>query len=385
MTTFHIKLSPQLREDRLRLEKRGSKLVLNGEVFNPTKQDNTSTASQWISGQPEPTDDGWSLTIILPHGSPAPRATRCPEPILVSDDGPVELPPYEGPDEDEEQLRIAVAKKLAKHAGRETTSDAVKIKIPGRLKLGEMPDGVYFSETLSPFAKLPEFGAAVAHVIGTTSLLELEMLRTAVSLHGSESLLAIRTAYALFKNDHQRRAYVEAVARNTGRMRVWEAINWAYTFAKPVFQIRNSFAHHIWGECPVLPNALLLADPMEKLMGQAAHSQLLSHQPAERDAQTLMKIIMGKGGSELSDADSKAIFEIVAATQNNPSKVEAFNLSFGTPLDVHAPAAEIWTLNDFRNATLAANLSQARVLGRLKKVTLWLNGMCSEEDLDTTP
>ena len=113
MTIFNITLSPQRRDDRLRLEKRGATLLINGEVFDPSTYDESSPHTQWIVGRPEALEDGWSVTLLLPHGSPAPRATRFPDPIVVSTDGPVELPPYEGPDEDEAELRAAVAAKLS--------------------------------------------------------------------------------------------------------------------------------------------------------------------------------------------------------------------------------------------------------------------------------
>jgi len=366
VTTFHIKLSPQRREDRLQLEKRGSTLVLNGEVFDPTKQDYTSTASQWISGQPEPTDDGWSVTVILPHGDESPRATRFPKPIVVSDDGPVELPPYEGPDEDKEQLRIAVAKKLAEHAGREIIADATSIKIPERLKLQDMPDGVYFYETTSPLTMLPEFGAIVAHVIGTASLIEIEILRTGISLHGKQALLTLRTSYEKLPRDLDRRiTFIKKVAEGTGKDEISKAVNWAFKYSEPIFNIRHSFAHRIWGECAVIPNAPLLLKPMDRLIAHAAHTQIVSDDALNQEAHTLFQIASGEGGSKLSDADTQAIFKMIAARQSHPSRVEAFDLTFGNSSSFPAPSAEIWTAGDFRNAYLAANLAYINIRSRL--------------------
>lgn len=385
MTIFNITLSPQRRDDRLHLEKRGATLLINGEVFDPSTYDKSLPHTQWIVGRPESLEDGWSVTLLLPHGSPAPRATRFPDPIVVSTDGPVELPPYEGPDEDEAKLRAAVAAKLSAQENDSTTTNRQAIIIPKRLSLGEMPEGAYFSETAPPFDKFPEFGAVVAHVIGTASLLDLEMWRPAISQHGSESLLAIRTAYAILENEDRKRRYVKSIAENTGRDLVWKTIQWAYEFSKPVFEIRNKFAHHIWGECPAMPNALLLADPMDRLTGQAALSQLLGHRLAEQETQILMRIAIGEGGSRLSETDAKAIFEMAAARQNNPSRTEAFNMIFNNPLDFRAPAAEVWTANDFKNAALAANMARIHVIGRLQKITQWLNGLLSEDDLEPLP
>ena len=217
MTTFHLKLLPQRRDDRLHLEKQRDALLLNGEVVDPSKYDEAGPASQWIVGRPEAIEDGWCISIILPHGSSAPRATRFPIPIVVSSDGPVELPPYEGRDEDIEEVCAAVAAKLMQRKNHQTTANG-KIIIPKRLTLKEMPHGVYFSETVFPFGRFSEFGAIVADVIATASLLELEMLRVAVSQHGSNALDAVRTAFTTLSRDEgKRRDYIKRVAEHTGR------------------------------------------------------------------------------------------------------------------------------------------------------------------------
>jgi len=385
MTIFHVKLSPQRRDDYLHLEKCGDYLSFNGEVIDPSAYDESALASQWIVGRPEPTADGWSVTIILPHGSPAPRAARFPAPIVVSADGPVELPLYKGPDEDEADLFSEVAAKLSKRAKQQTTASG-KINIPKRLTMAELPDGVYFSEIASPFDKFPDFGAIVAHIIATKSLLDLEILRLAVSQHGSEALHTMKTAFAAFGHDEGKRLkYIRYISENTGRERVWKTIKWAYEYSKPVFDIRNAFAHHIWGVCPALPNILLLADPMDRLTGQAAFSQLLGHHATDMEAQILMRIATGEGGSKLSEADEKDIFEMVMARQNNPAKAEAFNMTFNNPLDVRAPAAEIWTAEDFQNAALAANMARVHVVPRLQQISQWLNGQRAEDELEALP
>lgn len=385
ITTFHIELTSQRRDDKLHLEKRGAKLMLNGEVVDPSTYEESEHASQWIVGRPKVAEKGWSFTIILPHGSPAPRATRFPSAITVSSDGPVELPPYDGPDEDFEELCAAVAAKLSGRTNNQSTAND-EINIPPRLTLAEMPAGVYFSEIVSPFAKLPVFGAVVSNVIATTSQLELEMLRLAVSQHGTKALQTFRTAYAVLERDEQkRRKYIELFAKATGRDRVWETIRWAYRFSKPIFDIRNAFAHQIWGECPSIPDALLLADPTDMLTGQAAHSQLCDHRDSDAEVQILMRIANGTGGSKLSDADSRALFELAWARQNDPARIEAFDMSFANPLNFHAPSAEIWTAKDFRNVALAANLAQGHVVRRLWQISQWLDGQLAEDELEPLP
>ena len=96
-----INLSPVRMDDRLRVEKAGDTLVLNGESFdlNPLLEGATLPASAinspWFTGNVDRAGGDLSLTLILPHGADAPESTRFPEPIVVTDDGIVALPPYE--------------------------------------------------------------------------------------------------------------------------------------------------------------------------------------------------------------------------------------------------------------------------------------------------
>ena len=385
MTTFHITLSPQRRNGRLRLEKRGATLLFNEELVDPSAYDESAPVSQWIVGRPEAVEGGWSVEIILPHGSPAPHSTRFPVPISVTADGAIALPPYEGPDEDADDLRAEVSARISSRRPATVTTDGT-LKIPERLTLADMPEGVYFSETASPFDRHPEFGAVVAHVIATASLLDLEMQRPAVSLHGRDALLAVRTAFKALRNDKdKKRNYTLKIAEQTGRQEVSKTIRWAYDYCEPVFDLRNAFAHNIWGECPALPNALLLAEPTARLLGQAAMAQLMGHASSEGDAQALLHIARGEGGSKLSEEDAKTIFGMVMSRQHAPGRIEAFDMTFGNPLDMNAPAAEIWTRDDFTNAALAANMARIHVVGRLQQISQWLHGLRARDDLEPLP
>ncbi|WP_421362917.1 hypothetical protein [Agrobacterium rosae] len=369
----------------MNLQKRGDTLLINGKAFDPSAYDASLPQNSWIVGEPTQLKDSWYVTIILPHAASAPRATRFPEAIIVSADGPVELPPYEGPDEDEGGLRVAVTAKLSERDTHETTSDKHDIKIPKPFTLSELPEGVYFGETASPFERFPKFGAVVAHVIGTASLIDLEILRVAVGQHGGGSLLAIETAFKMLKNDKDKSHYSRLFAERTGRPLVWQTIKWAHDFSKPVYDIRNAFAHRIWGDCPAIPNALLLADPADRLNGHAAFSQLLGHRQIEEEMQILVRIATGQGGSKLSEADAKAILEMAVSRQNAPSRIKAFDMTFGNPMDFRAPAAEVWTANDFKNAALAANIARIHIVERLQKISEWLNGSLTEEELEPLP
>jgi len=93
---MQITLTPQLRWQALVLERVGSVLTCNGVATDLAAYTATPEAPHdWIVGQPEQVAGVWQVTLILPHGADAGEATRFPDPITVTADGPVSLPPYD--------------------------------------------------------------------------------------------------------------------------------------------------------------------------------------------------------------------------------------------------------------------------------------------------
>jgi len=99
---FFISLSPQRRDDTLEASVTGDALLLNGVSldFGALAAGETlpraGAGSDWIASDIVRREDGEiALTLIVPHGPDAPEATRFPEPITVTGDGPVPLPPHD--------------------------------------------------------------------------------------------------------------------------------------------------------------------------------------------------------------------------------------------------------------------------------------------------
>lgn len=98
---MRIDFSPVRMDEQLTLERRGDTLSLNGEEFDfgPLLEGATLPAdailSDWFLGPVDRVDGSLSLTIRLPHGPNAPESTRFPTPIVVDEDGPVDLPVYD--------------------------------------------------------------------------------------------------------------------------------------------------------------------------------------------------------------------------------------------------------------------------------------------------
>lgn len=101
---FFISLSPQRRDDTLTATVAGDVLVLNGAPLDLATlppggtMPRAEAGNDWIASDIVRSESGEiALTLILPHGPDAPEATRFPEPITVTADGPVTLPPHDAP------------------------------------------------------------------------------------------------------------------------------------------------------------------------------------------------------------------------------------------------------------------------------------------------
>lgn len=97
---MQINFSPVRMDEQLTLDREGDVLYVNGEVFDfgPLLEGATlpqdAVLSDWFPGAVDRIDGELHLTIRLPHGPNAPHSTRFPEPITVTEDGPVDIPVY---------------------------------------------------------------------------------------------------------------------------------------------------------------------------------------------------------------------------------------------------------------------------------------------------
>lgn len=93
-----ISFSPQRRDDSLALERVSpDRLRINGELFNfgPLAEGDKISPDripcEWICGPVERINGEIHLTLILPHGPNPSQAVAFPEPISVSENGPVDI------------------------------------------------------------------------------------------------------------------------------------------------------------------------------------------------------------------------------------------------------------------------------------------------------
>jgi len=78
----------------------GDVLTVDGEVFDFSGIPDGATLPReavtcdWLASDVERVNGRLQLTMTLPHGANAPEETRFPQPITITDDGPVDLPAY---------------------------------------------------------------------------------------------------------------------------------------------------------------------------------------------------------------------------------------------------------------------------------------------------
>ncbi len=95
---MHIILSPVRLDETLHATLAGDALTLNGETFDFSQMPEGGTlpaeaiASDWIPGPVSRIDGELHLTLRLPHGPNPSRKVAFPEPVTVTQDGPIALP-----------------------------------------------------------------------------------------------------------------------------------------------------------------------------------------------------------------------------------------------------------------------------------------------------
>jgi hypothetical protein len=98
---MQIILSPIRAETLLTLHRAGDVLTVNGEVFDFSGIPEGATlpreavACDWLASDITRQGGALQMTILLPHGANAPEETRHPAPLVLTGDGPVNLPPYD--------------------------------------------------------------------------------------------------------------------------------------------------------------------------------------------------------------------------------------------------------------------------------------------------
>jgi hypothetical protein len=98
-----ITFSPVRRDEQLALHRAGDVLTINGEPFDfgPLPEGATlpleAIDSDCFAGPVERIEGELHLTLVLPHGPRAPEGTRFPAPLVVTEDGLIDVPAWSVP------------------------------------------------------------------------------------------------------------------------------------------------------------------------------------------------------------------------------------------------------------------------------------------------
>lgn len=93
---MRISFSPQRRDDTLTLERTApDRLRINGELFNfgPLGEGDvlSEVPCDWIIGHVTRKEGVIHLTLILPHGPNPTEAQAYPQPMDITEDGPINV------------------------------------------------------------------------------------------------------------------------------------------------------------------------------------------------------------------------------------------------------------------------------------------------------
>ncbi|MDT8326247.1 MAG: hypothetical protein RQ750_02520 [Roseovarius sp.] len=97
---MYLAFSPMRSDSQLTVARDGDVLVVNDMrldftgVTEDAPLDTADIGCEWLVGPVARHDGVLHIALILPHGMNAPKETLYPEPIAVSGNGPITLPPY---------------------------------------------------------------------------------------------------------------------------------------------------------------------------------------------------------------------------------------------------------------------------------------------------
>lgn len=175
--------------------------------------------------------------------------------------------------------------------------------------------------------EVPEISSAVALTIAHMSDVDMSLQQIAIRLLGGEGLAAA-TVFASISSYYARVIAIQKVllahARDDDKAltrKVTDAIT-------PVRTIRNRFAHGIWGIPSGLPDHLLLTEASKWNSLFGAGVQLGAQAKDQETINFLSVLLIGEGGSTLSEKDHETATDLALRLSNSPQKQRAFGRLF---------------------------------------------------------
>lgn len=266
ISTIHIHLSPQRRNDTLEVERQGETLLFNGRQIDLASYDPTKTACEWIIGSPELRNDGWHVSVLLPHGPAAPETTRFPSPIELKSNGPVSLPDY-GP---------KIPSKVSEGISRD-----IEFPNPGKFPKNESATlGNFFADPEALNA-IPESHRCIATTIAYWAATDTTLRIFLQSRFGNDKKAASDLMEKL-RTDDALSVGLKVAASLTGDREAQARTDDFLSLRVKVKKYRDAFAHGAWFLSGDHPNAVILAKADDY---RASHFKAISELEDIRDFQ----------------------------------------------------------------------------------------------------
>lgn len=101
---MHLTLSPVRMDTVLTASRCGDVLTLNGQAYDFSDLSEGESRPEpdcpYLMGPVVRVGGVLRMTLLLPHGARPPQETLFPQSILMAEDGPIPLPPFEEPESD---------------------------------------------------------------------------------------------------------------------------------------------------------------------------------------------------------------------------------------------------------------------------------------------
>lgn len=200
---------------------------------------------------------------------------------------------------------------------------------------------------------VPEIATAVAMVIARFAEIDMLYEAIAVDLLGGEGMAAA-TVLSRMKSTHERSETVSRLLKATARNEDKALLAKINASIEPLRQIRNTFAHGIWG-ITSLKDSLLLTEGSDWNMTLGAIRQI---QKATLDTGPINKLLFdlttGENGSVLSEKDNQTISDIRQHIDKNQRLNRAMGHFFENGPSDQDHRTKIWTIETAWQAAEAA-------------------------------
>lgn len=238
--------------------------------------------------------------------------------------------------------------------GIEMSEDKVLLPSPKLLSSFNASGHQVFSG--ASLAKQPEIALCVSMTIAHMAAVDAEYEHIIIKLMGDEGY-SVSTMLRSIRSTHERHKLTLKLIEIKLDKDHRELFNTVNNLIKPVRDIRNQFAHGLWGYCSSIEDGLLLSEtkPWGDMLG-AAMQLMKKSSPLNNAKNFIFKLLEHK--DKLGTAEQKEASAILFELNESIRGESAWSLFFPEETERSQNDPQVWTVND---ALLAAKAAEAAV------------------------